>query len=289
MNSTTNVINHIEAILGQKGHEADRELGEAIGRINVTLRDTNGFSGTQPVALRSKEYEKDIEHRRDTFLSIIKQIMPDLNAEQRRELSPGINDLARRWLGEHITALEKDLNALATRLGVHVPNAQNLGSDRVVAHLEAELQLALGSLGRRPESGEAFIDPDRLSQLRSAKSIDYDLSRLVRLCEELDVAFAQGCYHAVAMLTRSILDHIPPIFGSKIFAEVANSYSGGRSFKEIVLHLDKSSRKIADALLHAQIRKSESLPTRTQVDERQSIDFVLAEVVRVFTAKAKNP
>ena len=285
MNSTTNVIDRIEKILQQKGYEADRRLGETMGQIDGKLRDINGFSGTQPVTLRRTEYEKDIESRRDTFLSITKQIVPDLNAEQRRELSPALNDLSRQWLGEHITTLEQELNALATHLGVCGPNAQNLGSDRVFAHVEAKLQLALGSSGSRPGSGEIFIDPERLSQLRSAKTINYDLSRLVRLCEEIDVAFAQGCYHAVAMLTRSILDHIPPIFGAKSFAEVANGYSGSRSFKEIAQHLDNSSRKIADALLHTQIRKSESLPTRTQVDERQSIDFVLAEVVRVLTAQ----
>lgn len=285
MNSTTNIINHIEAILRQKGHEADKALGDSVGRINGKLRDINAFSGTQPVMLRREEYEKDIERRRDTFLSIIKQVVPDLNADQRRELLPAMNDLARRWLGEHINALEKELTALATHLGVHGLNKRDLGSDRVFAHLEAELQLAIGSPGRRPGSGEVFIDPERLNQLKSAKTIDYDLSRLIRLCEELDVAFAQGCYHAVIMLTRSILDHIPPIFGAKSFAEVANSYPGSRSFKEIAQHLDNSSRKIADALLHTQIRKSESLPTRTQVDERQSIDFVLAEVVRVLTAQ----
>lgn len=88
------------------------------------------------------------------------------------------------------------------------------------------------------------------------------------------------------MLTRSILDHIPPIFSAKSFAEVANNYSGGgRSFKDMAHHLENSSRKVADAYLHSQIRQSESLPTRTQVDVRQQMDFVLAEVVRVLTVK----
>lgn len=289
MNATTSVIDRIEAILQQKGHEADRRLAESVGRIDVRLSDIGAFSGNQPVILRRAEYEKDIESRRDTFLSITRQIVPDLNAEQRRELSSALNDLARRWLGQHITVLEQKLDSLATHLGVHDLGAHILGSDRVFAALEAELQLVLGSSGPRPKSAEVFIDPERLSQLRSAKTTDYDLSRLVRLCEEIDIAFAQGCHHAVAMLTRSILDHVPPIFGVKSFAEVANGYPGSRSFKEIVQHLDNSPRKIADAHLHTQIRKNESLPTRTQVDERQRIDVLLSEVVRVLTAKAQNP
>ncbi len=196
--------------------------------------------------LRRAEYEKDIESRRDTFLSITKQTVPDLNAEQRRELSPALNDLARRWLGQHVAGSEQDLNALATHLGVRGLGTDKLGSERVFAAVEAELEIVLGSSGPRPESGEVLIDPERLSQLRSVKTTDYDLSRLVRLCEEIDVTFGQGCYHAVAMLTRSILDHLPPIFGVKSFAEVSNSYPGSRSFKEIAQHLDNSSRKIAD-------------------------------------------
>ena len=130
-----------------------------------------------------------------------------------------------------------------------------------------------------------FIDPERLCELRSITGTNFDLSKLIRLCEESDIAYAEECYHAVAMLTRSILDHIPPIFGKKFFAEVANNYSGGKSFKAIALRLEDSSRKIADACLHTTIRKSESLPTNTQVDNSKEIDFVLAEVVRVL----RNP
>ena len=279
----TNVVDHLEAFLQQKAHEADRKLGEAISRIDGKLRDTNAFSGTQPVALREAEYEKDIEYRRDTFLSIVKQVISDMNADQRRGLSPALNDLARRWLGQHITRLQEELHRLATHLHVHDSKLQDLGFDRIFAHIDTELQLILSSPPVELGTGEVFIDPERLSQLRSIKRTHYDLSRLVRLCEELDIAYAQECYHAVAMLTRSILDHIPPIFGARSFAEVANNYSGGRSFKAIAQHLENSSRKVADAYLHTRIRESESLPTRTQVDVRQPIDFVLAEVVRVLT------
>lgn len=279
----TNVVDHLEAFLQQKAHEADRKLGEAIRRINIELRDNNAFYGTQPVNRRKEEYEKDIEYRRDTFLSIVKQDISGMNADQRWELSPALNDLARRWLGQHINELQEELQGLATRLHVHDSKLQDLGFDRIFAHIDTELQLILSSPLVKLGTGEVFIDPERLSQLRSIKHIDYDLSRIVRLCEELDIAYAQECYHAVAMLTRSILDHIPPIFGARNFAEVANNYSGGRSFKDIAQHLESSSRKVADAYLHTKIRKSESLPTRTQVDVRQPIDFVLGEVVRVLT------
>jgi hypothetical protein len=46
--------------------------------------------------------------------------------------------------------------------------------------------------------------------------------------------------------------------------------------------LDESSRRIADQHLHCQIRKTEVLPNKTQVDFRNDIDFLLAEVARLL-------
>lgn len=284
----TNAVELLEVILQQKAHEADRKLNEAISRIGIKLcelRDINAFPGTQPVTLRKAEYEKDIEYRRDTLLSLVKQTISGMSIEQRRELSPALHDLARRWLGRHITHLQEEFHRLATHLHFHDSKMPNLGFDRIFNQIDAELQFILSSPPVKLSTGEAFVDPERLRQLKSIKNSHYDFSRLIRLCEELDIAYTQECYHAVAMLTRSILDHIPPIFNAKSFAEVANNYSGGRSFKEIAQHLEKSSRKVANAHLHTQIRECESLPTRTQVDVRQPIDFVLAEVVRVLTTK----
>jgi hypothetical protein len=84
-------------------------------------------------------------------------------------------------------------------------------------------------------------------------------------------------------LTRALLDHVPPIFGKQSFAEVANNYGGGgKSFRESMLHLERSARNIGDAHLHIQIRNSESLPTSTQVNFSNDIDVLLAEIVRVL-------
>ena len=84
------------------------------------------------------------------------------------------------------------------------------------------------------------------------------------------------------MLTRALLDHIPPIFGVNTFAEVANSYKSSRSFKESMLHLNNSCRKIADAHLHVPIRKKEVLPSKTQVNFTNDVDVLLAEIVRLL-------
>jgi hypothetical protein len=127
-----------------------------------------------------------------------------------------------------------------------------------------------------------FVHPTRLAELARLKSQSFDLSRLGRLSEELNITWRNGAYHATAMLVRAILDHVPPIFGVSSFAEVASNYAGSKSFKEAMAGLEVAARKIADAHLHTRIRKSETLPTSTQVNCSQQLDVLLAEIVRIL-------
>ena len=126
-----------------------------------------------------------------------------------------------------------------------------------------------------------YVHKNRLDELRYVESNDFDLSKLIRLCEELNTVFQHENYLSVAMLVRAILDHVPPIFGYKTFIEVVNNY-GGKSLKKSLQNLQNSSRNIADAHLHEPIRQKESLPNETQVDFRNDLDVLLAEIVRIL-------
>jgi hypothetical protein len=104
-----------------------------------------------------------------------------------------------------------------------------------------------------------MIAESRLDELRVLHSEEFDFTKLVRLCEELNSSYNMGNYFATAMLTRGVLDHVPPVFGKASFGEVANNYSGsGRSFKETMHQLENAARKVADAHLHMPIRKKET-------------------------------
>ncbi len=131
-------------------------------------------------------------------------------------------------------------------------------------------------------TSKAYVDPTRISEIKKISNQNYDLTKLARLCEELNICFAGECYLSIAMLTRSILDHIPPIFGHSSFAEVANNYAAGKSFKQAMQNLEKSSRNISDYYLHSQIRKSESVPNATQINFSNELDFLLAEITRIL-------
>lgn len=127
----------------------------------------------------------------------------------------------------------------------------------------------------------SYVDLSRIDELKKIQIKDFDLTRLIKQCEELNDAFQKGNPYSVILLVRAIIDHISPIFGKKNFQEVASNY-GSRSFKESMDRLDKSLRKIADSGLHQQIRKKETLPNKTQVNFSNDLDVLLQEIVRIL-------
>ncbi|MPZ46466.1 MAG: hypothetical protein GEV05_24390 [Betaproteobacteria bacterium] len=135
-------------------------------------------------------------------------------------------------------------------------------------------------------SADHYVSEERLRQLRELPKVKFDTSRLVRMLEELNSGYVRGSYLSCICLIRSVINHVPPVFGLETFAEVANNYAGGgRSFREAAGNLDKISRKIADGYLHTPIRRQETVPTKEQVEFRAPLDVLLAEVIRVFEPK----
>lgn len=127
---------------------------------------------------------------------------------------------------------------------------------------------------------DRFVSENRIAELRCIDSTKFDLRKLIRLCEELNISYHAGAFLATAMLTRSLLDHVPPIFGFTSFKELANNYGGSRSFREAMARLEEAARKIADSYLHGPIRRRETLPNDQQVNFAAEVDMLLGEVAR---------
>ncbi|TLF45197.1 hypothetical protein [Maribacter aurantiacus] len=58
-----------------------------------------------------------------------------------------------------------------------------------------------------------FVDLGRIKELEALRTDQFDVSRLIRKCKELNVSYNSECFFATALLTRAIIDHVPPIFG----------------------------------------------------------------------------
>lgn len=127
-----------------------------------------------------------------------------------------------------------------------------------------------------------YVDEGRLEELKSIKNDDFDLTKLIKYCEELNSSYGDERYHSSVMLLRSIIDHIPPIFKCEKFSEVTNNYECEKSFKDSMKNLENSSRKIADSFLHSPIRKREILPNSTQVNFSNDLDVLLGEICRIL-------
>jgi len=178
--------------------------------------------------------------------------MAELNVDQRL-----------RWLA-----------SLPNHVAIRKLTMPEIASESSLQGGRREVKLALTS--------RAIVDPARIQALQNASHPDFDLSKLVRLCQEMNLAFATESYLAMAMLTRAIIDHIPPIFGMKSFGDVANHYATAASVKKEFKNLDTTSRNIADLYLHSHIRRKEVLPTITQVDVSNSLDLLLGEILVII-------
>lgn len=130
-------------------------------------------------------------------------------------------------------------------------------------------------------SVEGYVDPSRIKELTSLKIDSFDLKKLCQLCDELNFAYKNQKYQTTGILVRSIIDHVPPIFGYRNFTAVANNYSSKgnvKTFKALMANLDNTSRKIADGIMHSQAREKEALPNQIQIDFRSELDVLLQEV-----------
>ena len=125
-----------------------------------------------------------------------------------------------------------------------------------------------------------YINLARLAEIKTIRNDKFDCARLIRLCEELNTAASNEDAHSVIMLTRAILNHVPPVFGHRTFSDVANHYSGGTSLKQILKRLEEVSRKIADRLSHMPIEEKEVTPNMTQVNFSAEMDLLLSELCR---------
>jgi hypothetical protein len=131
-------------------------------------------------------------------------------------------------------------------------------------------------------AGITLISQERLEELCKCKNPDLDYRKLIRLCEEINTCYAQGCFYAALMLIRAVIDHVAPVFQRPNFNEVANNYSGGgKSFKQAAEHLNNAARRFADSYLHVAMRREESIPTAQQVQFGPDLDFLLAEIIRI--------
>jgi hypothetical protein len=154
-----------------------------------------------------------------------------------------------------------------------------------VFDLHAELQIVIDDLREiLNQSVEwsvtetEFIDSSIIESLSQVKSKKYDLSKVVKFCQEINGTFNSGYYLSTALLIRALTNHIPPIFGHEKFNQVVAQST--RSRQELFKPLDDTARDVADLHTHDTIRHKENLPTKRQLEPfKSNIEFLLHEIL----------
>lgn len=170
---------------------------------------------------------------------------------------------------------QEDLQAINT----------NIDSIHEVYDLSADVQVLIDHLREIAEhpvefqsTSGSFVDPQIIEQLRLVEGFKFDMSKVIRFCEELNSSFNASNYLASALLLRALINHIPPIFGHTTFPQVVSQVSKSR--RELFKPLDDVARDVADLHTHDLIRHKEVLPTKNQLEPfKANLEFLLQEVL----------
>ncbi len=133
-----------------------------------------------------------------------------------------------------------------------------------------------------------FIDRELIDQIRNIKSEKFDFTKLISLCNELNINYLNKCYYSVTLLIRAIIDHIPPIFELTSFERFVNEYksvnssknSSKDSFKDAMKHLNNILRNVANIHIHEMINKKHVDPSQGLIDFRSPLALLLSEIIK---------
>lgn len=148
--------------------------------------------------------------------------------------------------------------------------------DALIPDIEAALELVTDA-GVNSGVNRWIVESGLIARLAEKKSGAADIGSLVKMCREINSSYAHGNILATALLMRTVLNHVPPVFGYDTFSQVAANAS--RSLKENFEHLENGLRKVADYHAHRKIASSESYPSVAQVEPfRPQFELLLQQI-----------
>ncbi|HBW50701.1 MAG TPA: hypothetical protein DEF47_12430 [Herpetosiphon sp.] len=183
-------------------------------------------------------------------------------------------DKIKKWHNFEIDILESSIDSSRNIIVI---------SREIFEYIEYSLKedeiIEDNDLYRINRNNEYYVNLDRIKELSKIQSKDFDITKLVKLCLELNISFSNECYFAAIFILRAIIDHIPPIFGHINFDNVVSNYKGN-SGKKILNHLLVTLKNTAHINIHKPISRKEIIPNRQQVDFKSEIDFLLSEIIQ---------
>lgn len=132
-----------------------------------------------------------------------------------------------------------------------------------------------------------IVDSSMIERLTQTSSSTVDVQFLIKLCKEINSCFAHGNIVATALLMRTVLNYVPPVFDCDTFEQVVASI--GRSLKDSFGHLENGLRKIADFHAHRRIGGGDFYPSAAQVEPyKPQFELLLQEVLSRTEKGSRN-
>jgi hypothetical protein len=282
MQNTT--LDSIKKLLQKEEHLANQKLFQEKRELDGIASQNGMFNSGLYLNDATILYSESFSSRYESLKRVISDVAIKVDPSSKIAIVGEVKDIAREWLVSQKQSLEVGLSSIYVMHSIGGAST-DIDTHTYMESLDTEIDLILNvpeivqKVFSEP-SVKHFINPNRFEEIRKLESAEFDLSKLIRLLEELDSSYQQGNLLAVPILIRAVLDHVPPIFKKQSFAEVANS--SAKSTKDQLLYLEDFVRKLADGNLHTKIRNAESLPNKTQVECLGPFDVLLAEVSRVL-------
>lgn len=126
---------------------------------------------------------------------------------------------------------------------------------------------------------ENYFSFSRIKELKDITNDNFDLCKLIKILEEVNVSYQNKCYLWVSSLLRMLIDHIPPIFWKSNFRSIVAEHAFSKSDKENMKHLLWWLKNISDWNLHWQISNLEILPNETTIEFRADFDVLLKNII----------
>lgn len=273
---------------GHKGKTAPFTLStiEALdraGAISISKREKNFYIFSLRPDARRALVQAEIEGRRafrDEVLRVIyreakgttRNVEVERIAEALERTERDVSDVLKVLEGAGFVA------TMGSEGGVIASSLTPPGIDRVESLVtEPQADAGTGTSARSPQPAP-YIAERRINELRSMRSDEFDLRRLVQMCEELNLAAANESYIAMGALQRTIIHHVPPVFRAKNFETVVAQAPKG-SFKRHMEHLLGSLKNVADQVLHVQAGKSSSPVELPDVNCGLAINELIQKVI----------
>lgn len=127
-----------------------------------------------------------------------------------------------------------------------------------------------------------YFSPEKIQELKNMKSKEFDISKTIKILEEINICYNNACYLSTSSLLRMFIDHIPPIFWFNSFQEIVASYKFSKSDKKNMEHLLWAMKNISDWNLHSHISKKEVLPKKQTIEFRADFDVLLKNVIIIL-------